>query len=194
MWVQRGLRPASRARPVKIRAGGYRASRQMALRTRSKSTCLRTTSSGSVTLIAPGSHVTSLPVQAMSGMWTVRGVTVRSMSWLTRAARPGIPAPWAADAGSRTSCRRGIPRGAAADRKRRSCSLLCCVRHGDGAERTVVLAPGHGAVSHGRSAPSSDGCYPQAAFARRIRRRRSAERSSSFSPPHVPYFSGRDTA
>ena len=34
----------------------------------------------------------------------------------------------------------------------------------------------------------------QAAFARRMRRRRSAERSSSFSPPQVPYFSGRDTA
>ena len=37
-----------------------------------------------------------------------------------------------------------------------------------------------------------DGCY--AALARRIRRRRSAERSSSFSPPQVPYFSGRETA
>ena len=34
----------------------------------------------------------------------------------------------------------------------------------------------------------------QAALARRIRRRRSADRSSSFSPPHVPYFSGRLTA
>jgi hypothetical protein len=34
----------------------------------------------------------------------------------------------------------------------------------------------------------------QAAFALRIRRRRSAARSSSFSPPQVPYFSGRLTA
>src|ERR1700721_1110578 len=34
----------------------------------------------------------------------------------------------------------------------------------------------------------------QAAFARRIRRRRSAERSSSFRPPQEPYFSGRETA
>lgn len=34
----------------------------------------------------------------------------------------------------------------------------------------------------------------QAAFARRMRRRRSAERSSSLRPPHVPYFSGRPTA
>ncbi len=35
---------------------------------------------------------------------------------------------------------------------------------------------------------------PYAAFARRIRRRRSAERSSSLRPPQVPYFSGRETA
>jgi hypothetical protein len=34
----------------------------------------------------------------------------------------------------------------------------------------------------------------QAAFARRILRRRSEARSSSFKPPQVPYFSGRDTA
>jgi putative phosphoribosyl transferase len=34
----------------------------------------------------------------------------------------------------------------------------------------------------------------QAALARRIRRRRSAARSSSLRPPQVPYFSGRDTA
>jgi hypothetical protein len=34
----------------------------------------------------------------------------------------------------------------------------------------------------------------QAALARRMRRRRSEDRSSSFRPPHVPYFSGRLTA
>jgi hypothetical protein len=34
----------------------------------------------------------------------------------------------------------------------------------------------------------------QAALARRMRRRRSEERSSSFRPPHVPYFSGLLTA
>src|SRR5689334_20583217 len=46
----------------------------MALRTRRKSTCRRTTSSGSVTLMKPGSHVTNRTVQAASGMWTVREV------------------------------------------------------------------------------------------------------------------------
>jgi hypothetical protein len=40
-----------------------------------------------------------------------------------------------------------------------------------------------------------DGRAPaQAALARRIRRRRSDERSSSFRPPQVPYFSGLLTA
>ena len=34
----------------------------------------------------------------------------------------------------------------------------------------------------------------QAALARRIRRRRSEARSSSFRPPQVPYFSGREMA
>lgn len=34
----------------------------------------------------------------------------------------------------------------------------------------------------------------QAAFARRILRRRSEARSSSLRAPQVPYFSGRDTA
>ena len=40
----------------------------------------------------------------------------------------------------------------------------------------------------------ADGLARQAALARRIRRRRSAARSSSFRPPHTPYFSGRDSA
>jgi hypothetical protein len=47
----------------------------MALRTRKKSTCLRTTSSGSVTLITTGSHVTSRAVQDASGIWTAITVT-----------------------------------------------------------------------------------------------------------------------
>jgi putative phosphoribosyl transferase len=45
-----------------------------------------------------------------------------------------------------------------------------------------------GAMSYGCRAKG------QAALARRMRRRRSAERSSSLSPPQVPYFSGRETA
>ena len=38
------------------------------------------------------------------------------------------------------------------------------------------------------------GREPQAALARRIRRRRSEARSSSFRPPQVPYFSGLEMA
>ena len=41
--------------------------------------------------------------------------------------------------------------------------------------------PGQGVAGH-------------AAFARRIRRRRSEARSSSFRPPQVPYFSGLEIA
>jgi hypothetical protein len=55
----------------------------------------------------------------------------------------------------------------------------------------VILAHLPGAPQvHQRRSPG------QAAFvfARRIRLRRSADRSSSFKPPHVPYFSGLLTA
>jgi hypothetical protein len=84
--------PASRARPgSEIRAGDYRAGRQMALRTRRRSTCRRTTRSGSVTLIAPRSHVTDRTVQAASGMWTVRRVTSGAIRVLTRLSRPPFP-------------------------------------------------------------------------------------------------------
>jgi hypothetical protein len=84
--------PASRARPgSEIRAGDYRAGRQMALRTRRRSTCRRTTRSGSVTLIASRSHVTDRTVQAASGMWTVRRVTSGAIRVLTRLSRPPFP-------------------------------------------------------------------------------------------------------
>jgi hypothetical protein len=68
----------------------------MALWTRRKSTCRRTTSSGSVTLMTTGSHVTNEPVQAMSGMWTVRGVTSVGIALATCASGrlfPGYPKP-----------------------------------------------------------------------------------------------------
>ena len=51
--------------------------------------------------------------------------------------------------------------------------------------------PVRGESKHPLAGDPADG---QAAFARRIRRRRSDERSSSFWPPQVPYFSGRATA
>jgi hypothetical protein len=50
------------------------------------------------------------------------------------------------------------------------------------------LSPGDGRVI------GQAGASGQAALARRIRRRRSDERSSSFRPPQVPYFSGLVTA
>ncbi len=64
----------------------------MALRTRSRSTCRRTTSSGSVTVIATASHVSGLVVQAVSGMWTERGVTSLGIPSATCASWPLFPA------------------------------------------------------------------------------------------------------
>jgi putative phosphoribosyl transferase len=64
----------------------------MALRTRRRSTCRRTTSRGSVTLTTPESHVTDLSVQAASGMWTVRRVTSGAIRVATCPRRPLFPA------------------------------------------------------------------------------------------------------
>ena len=71
----------------------------------------------------------------------------------------------------------------------------------------VVLVPAcradHGAILRLQRKPARDRDGPwlaaadrlgQAALARRIRRRRSDARSSSFRPPQVPYFSGREIA
>ena len=64
----------------------------MALWTRRKSTCLRTTSSGSVTLIATGSHVTCPLVQALSAIWTARMVASVGMTVATGPFRSLFPA------------------------------------------------------------------------------------------------------
>jgi hypothetical protein len=61
----------------------------------------------------------------------------------------------------------------------------CCCR-----QDKQIMSP----LSTPHGGGESGGPAGQAALARRIRRRRSAERSSSFSPPQVPYFSGRLTA
>jgi hypothetical protein len=135
-----GRHPAARARSD-IRAGDHRVRRQMALRTRSKSTCLRTTSNGSVTPIAAGSHVTDSVVQNKSGMWTIPAVVCGAIPAATGPIRslfpisPGgssraaaRPARSAADAGSRTRCRRGSPGDDAPGTGRRSCSPLCGLR------------------------------------------------------------------
>jgi len=71
----------------------------------------------------------------------------------------------------------------------------CCWRQ----DRQIMsllspLSPRHLRGTIGPPAGDAGNLPRQAAFARRIRRRRSADRSSSFSPPQVPYFSGRLTA
>jgi hypothetical protein len=67
--------------------------------------------------------------------------------------------------------------------------LMLAVAPGATAALLVVLSPAPRA-DHGVARSES----AQAALARRMRRRRSDERSSSFRPPQVPYFSGLLTA
>ncbi len=56
------IRPVRDTRPVYVTGRGQWACRQMALRTRSKSTCLRPTSKGSAALIVLASHAPARPV------------------------------------------------------------------------------------------------------------------------------------
>ena len=113
----------------------------MALRTRCRSTCRRTTSMGSVTtLTSTGSHVLCWSVQPrsvtqaptarpgrlfpLSGLYPCKKIIPAGPS--SAASRPGPRLlPVTAGAGSRTSCRPGSPRGGAYGTRRRSCSLLC---------------------------------------------------------------------
>ena len=60
------------------------------------------------------------------------------------------------------------------------------------ADHDVILAHWPGALPG--AAPRRSPGQAAFVFARRIRLRRSADRSSSFKPPHVPYFSGLLTA
>ena len=95
-----------------IRAGNQRVPRQMALRMRRKSTCLRTTSNGSVTLMTAESHVTELAVQDASSMRTLRALTCWAI-WQATGPVPRLfprsgppPAPWAASRAPACSPRR----------------------------------------------------------------------------------------
>ena len=87
--------------------------------------------------------------------------------------------------------------------QRRQRLMLAIAPGASGALRMVLGTAGradhgHSVAGRGvcRGRPVRIPCYPpgrqpdQAAFARRIRRRRSEARSSSFRPPQVPYFSG----
>ena len=78
------------------------------------------------------------------------------------------------------------------DLSRRSRTLMLTVTPGAAAALLVPLSPA-ACADHGWLVSESER-RAQAALARRIRRRRSEERSSSFRPPQVPYFSGLLTA
>ena len=227
----------------------------MALRTRSRSTCLRPTSKGSTALIALASHapapsvhpapvigaagrgarscgITFAATPVSAGLIPLRRKTLKPLPARdapgSAAGSPGGPdgpaqrrsAPvspggsrppaarshGAEGAGNHTRCRRGSRRDGAPGMERRSCAHLLAIsarRHDEvRAAARSCLAPGPRRglrdwldVCDGlRYREEADRQACQAALARRIRRRRSAARSSSFRPPQTPYFSGRDSA
>jgi hypothetical protein len=176
-----------------------------ALPMRRKSTCLRMTSSGSARDTGPFREAACDGRRAGSrdkALAPMREVNFchSTTSRQSRLFRPGrinlagssrVSARHryrAAGAGSRTTSRPGTSHGAAGGTASRSCFHcrapgINCLGGGAG-----------GCGGYGACTTPGRVWAGQAAFARRILRRRSADRSSSFSPPQVPYFSGRLTA
>ena len=204
--------------------------RQAALRTRSRSTCLRATRRGSAALTPRASHERARHVETSSRSELNRcpgGRTARALSVPTKGANPrpaGPIPPGAVTFGkvlvTKVLASRPVPArrwSALADpaerasvpgwlRQRGEREVLAVAPGASGAVLVVLAAAGRAdhlpivagrGVCRGRpqcSVPAGL-CQPdQAAFARRIRRRRSEARSSSFRPPQVPYFSGREIA
>jgi hypothetical protein len=188
--------------------------KQSALPIRRKSTCLRATSSGSAASTITDSRG---DLGAAGHVWPVRSETcsprqpgamaaITNLNCATNAPIPpgallsrSHPRPPARRLGAQP-CRIQPSRGSVLGSGCRCWqshhvppghSSWCCSRHDE-----QIMRP----LCRGVPSCSDPGACErvaeagQAAFARRIRRRRSAERSSSLSPPQVPYFSGRLTA
>jgi hypothetical protein len=216
------------------RGSGQRPSRHAALRTRSRSTCLRATRRGSAALTIRGSHARARHVETTSRSEVNRWpgcLAAGALSVPTHGANPGpavpIPpgragsaplrsAPVGSAPGSgqpwRTQLSERAPRRGSGSAERGRCwqshqvprgQSSWCWRRQDRQTMDIVW-PAAASAAAGQCAryyllrglpeePGQD--QPdQAALARRIRRRRSEARSSSFRPPHVPYFSGREIA
>jgi hypothetical protein len=242
------------------RGSGQRPSRHAALRTRSRSTCLRATRRGSAALTIRGSHARARHVETTSrsevNRWpgclaagapsvpthdanprpaapippgragsapvrsatvrsatvrsatvrsaTVRSATVRSATVRSATVRsaPGSGQPW------RTQLSERAPRRGSGSAESGRCwqshqvppgQSSWCWRRQDRQTMDIVWPAAAGQCARYyllRGLPEEPGQDQpdQAALARRIRRRRSEARSSSFRPPHVPYFSGREIA
>jgi hypothetical protein len=190
--------PGPRHAPgLKMNGRSQRSGRQMALWTRSRSTCLRATSKGSTAVIALASHAYVPAVHAAALRPAVAcdvtsGPTSRGTRLIPLARNLALADP----------AQRGLGLGRGLPRRK----VLAITPGAAGA--VVVVAIPAGDADHKTSSISKTGHGPkvrgppqeltrlraQAALARRIRRRRSAARSSSFSPPQTPYFSGRDKA
>jgi len=213
-------------RPSCGMGGGQRPCRQTALRTRSRSTCLRATRRGSAAVTYEASHERYRSVQKVSPRRERRGgngplmltqaATARRAQLFRTAvfscAHPGtaLGGPGHIPDLSRRPARPGdlsrrSARPGPADRAFRWLGGRQTLAGRQAPPGHSQMAPGHGMTAKscgncrprpaGRGSPGYPGQGPdQAAFARRILRRRSEARSSSLRPPQVPYFSGRDTA
>jgi len=220
------------------RGSGQRPSRHAALRTRSRSTCLRATRRGSAALTIRGSHARARHVETTSrsevnrwpGCLAAGALSVpthganpmpaapippgRAGSVPVRSARSGQPRSGEPRCGQpcRTQLSERAPRRGSGSAESGRCwqshqvppgQSSWCWRRQDRQTMDIVW-PATASAAAGQCArcslvpgfpgePGQD--QPdQAALARRIRRRRSEARSSSFRPPHVPYFSGREIA
>jgi len=176
--------------------------RQSALVMRRKSTCLRMTSSGSAAVSAPaacdgrraGSRDKALAPMCQVNFAAIAAIPPRGVSLAGPSRGSARRRHRTAGAGSRTRSRQGTSHGAAGGTTSKSC-FHCRAPRSSRAPRNKCRGGGAGGCGGcGLTQRPVEVGAGQAAFARRILRRRSADRSSSFSPPQVPYFSGRLTA
>ena len=188
-----GLGAAGGTRPSEMTGCGQRPREQSALPMRRKSTCLRMTSSGSAGLTGAGGRTARSVRPAGAGGCASSGSGAEDTTLAPMCHPNGAtftPIPPSRD----QPCRIQLSRGSAPGSGWRCWQShqvppghfsWCCCRQDKQIMSPLSTRHGHG---------GSGGPGRQAALARRIRRRRSADRSSSFRPPQVPYFSGRLTA
>jgi hypothetical protein len=143
----------------------------------------------------------------------VSNATARAQPWRTQLMAGSPWRPWPSPSSGRCWQSHQVPPGQSSWCRPRQCRQIIlpllprCPRAvtwpgaWPGKTKAGDQCPSGSLVAGYRGGGSADAACPllryrkgQAALARRILRRRSAERSSSFSPPQVPYFSGRATA
>jgi hypothetical protein len=155
-----------------------------------------------------GGHASSITRAIPFCPGTIRPCGTAAGQWRARAcpnAHVSCQLPWLQAYSRRQALFRATIRGSAlpdpAERRLGRLGRRQMLAVAPGAARALDVAPvtarfaDHAGIFRCPAARGPGaGRQGQAAFARRILRRRSEARSSSFRPPQVPYFSGRDTA